>query len=87
MGAEVGRMRASEAVGALRLGMDPSEAMAESLQKGLVCTGTTYLLEMGILETLVLGPPRPLVMECSRWLRGLTDGSLAGSPFLPVILA
>lgn len=59
MGAEVGQIRASEAVGALRLGMDPREAMAESLQKRLVCTGNAYLLEMGILETLVLGPHRP----------------------------
>lgn len=43
VGAEVGQMRASEAVGALRLGMDPSKAMAESLQKGLVCLHGNYL--------------------------------------------
>lgn len=43
VGAEVGQMRASEAVGTLRLGMDPSEAMAETLQKGLVCLHGSYL--------------------------------------------
>lgn len=70
MGTEVGQMRASEAVGALRLGMDPSEAMAEAFPKGLVCTGTTYLLEMGILETLVLGPHGP-------WLWSVLAGFVA----------
>lgn len=78
MGAEVGEKRASYA-GALRLAIDPSVSNGGVLRK------EEHLhLEMGILEHLVLGPHRPLVMEYSRWPRGLTDnGSLLATHFCP----
>lgn len=57
--------------------------MAESFEKGPDLHGNYLHSDNGDSGTLGARSARALVMECSRWPRGLTGGSFLAAPFCP----
>lgn len=79
----MGQMRASEAVGTLRLGMDLSDSNGGVLWKGTGLHGNYLHSANGDSGTLGARSAWTLVVECSLWPRGLTDGAFLAAPFCP----